>query len=480
MGKNINKVFIDNLPPNAQGRSSGPQMRMFDLLKMQTLQERWFVAFLKNVVVPASSAPQVAGFEMTLTEGLSVSIAYGVALDLEGILYDSAEDATVVELAEADPLQPRIDLIVAVLGENVPAGFEERTFKEHLSYSDRVMGYMGLESPHTVPTELGDTATIVVKTGEPGAVPVAPAPGANEVPLWKVRVDAGAIALTEDKLTDVRNLFAHLGNPIDTDPARGIGKEFYGPYNRLRVFGLIAAADQLGMVKLSPPFSSDPDGTLQIALATALLKGAMSPAHYALLVAATNAATANTLMKRNATGDASLHDLTLSRRLTFSDDSYRESAWPSEHRISFCSLATPVAAGGGVAGEVVEVKGVPRPGGALGGGFDLIVKVEDFNGVPLIFQCYAEAVGGTSTLELYNVTNGTVLASIIIVPGTTVGARTDVFNLTGTGRKRLRIRHRESSTPPAAGVVLYVWNAAIVINPMYTACGFGSFAACPT
>jgi hypothetical protein len=217
------------------------------------------------------------------------------------------------------------------------------------------------------------------------------------------------------------------------------------------VFGLIAAADQLGMVKLSPPFSSDPDGTLQIALATALLKGAMSPAHYALLVAATNAATANTLMKRNATGDASLHDLTLSRRLTFSDDSYRESAWPSEHRISFCSLATPVAAGGGVAGEVVEVKGVPRPGGALGGGFDLIVKVEDFNGVPLIFQCYAEAVGGTSTLELYNVTNGTVLASIIIVPGTTVGARTDVFNLTGTGRKRLRIRHRESSTPPAPG-----------------------------
>ena len=59
-------------------------------------------------------------------------------------------------------------------------------------------------------TRRDNVAVVGVRQGVANASPAAPALGANEVPLYQVRVDAGVTAIVANKVTDVRRQMKSL------------------------------------------------------------------------------------------------------------------------------------------------------------------------------------------------------------------------------------------------------------------------------
>lgn len=197
------------------GIQYGRVFRSSDVLKIQDYSHEHIEELVRDLLLAGAPSARVAGFGYALAGGLELTISPGHAIDTLGRSFDTYpedEDASAV-MPAANVANPRIDLVVAVLAADVDGDNEllpHRRLLTQLEYENDVPEY----DPQNinVPTTRKNTATIVVKQGVAQAVPVAPAAGVNEVALYQVRVEAGAVVLTADKVTDVRPLARSLYN----------------------------------------------------------------------------------------------------------------------------------------------------------------------------------------------------------------------------------------------------------------------------
>lgn len=486
------KVNIPILQPDPLGPKFG---RVNDPAVIMKLQQNFYEAlfeYLKATVVPASANPQVAGFGATLTAGLGISVASGIALDLEGHLYGSTgDDPTVIEMAAADPANPRIDLIVATLAEDVPVDLEFTPYRRLRTEAEVEAGVPPYQAGQlNVPKELHALATITVKQGVAAAVPVAPAAGENEVPLWQVRVNAGVVALQNDKLTDVRNLMPHLGQ-IASAVKRGMVKIGTGinvavdgtisvpVLTREIVEDLLAASFNQTAGPLSGVYDDANNAwDFDISLATALLKGAMSPADFSKLAAATALNTPSTLMQRNASGDAAVRDSLIERRIVMPDTSYIYSAFKTEQPLVIMDSEEGFTTSQG--DFFANPALVTRPGG--GPAYYINLKLEELQNVPLCIEVVFRKLSGASgcLVWLYDASSGTLVSGSgagTTGAGAILQARGTVFTLTGTGRKRYELKAGVQYAGTSEQVILYA--ARLIVNPAYSHCGGGGTPACP-
>lgn len=135
--------------------------------------------------------------KVTVSSGLTVSAAAGRAVvagtesATQGAYFADARTATLVTLATANAVNPRIDLIVVRV---------------------RDSAYSGLVA--------NDGVTIEAVTGTAAASPAAPATPANSIVLARVAVAANATTLVAGNITDYRTFHVRPGGiPTFTDAA---------------------------------------------------------------------------------------------------------------------------------------------------------------------------------------------------------------------------------------------------------------------
>jgi hypothetical protein len=175
----------------------------------------------RDFLMKNAGASLVEGFDYTLAGQLKLSIAAGRAYDAAGVFYETITDPagqpTVVTLDAADPAQPRIDLVYAVLEAGVQAVALTRMFRRVAS--DAELTANGGRNPYLPQpierfSEEHARARVLVRKGVAAAVPVAPAANAGEVPLFQVRVNAGAAVLVVGNVTDVRTRVRSLATAL--------------------------------------------------------------------------------------------------------------------------------------------------------------------------------------------------------------------------------------------------------------------------
>jgi hypothetical protein len=211
------EVVVHIIQPNPP---SGPQFGQVDdpadFLAAQTYQREHIEAITRELLVRGASAGQCYGLNATLAGGMNVTISPGVAVDQAGKLYDSIPaTATTLELASGGA-QPRIDLIYAQLQADVAAVNELRPFVRLRTAQEIQDGVYYAPQQFDQPTERHTRIVLAVRQGSPSANPVAPAAGANEVPLWRVTVPANATLLQQGNLADARPLLRSLHSVFAT------------------------------------------------------------------------------------------------------------------------------------------------------------------------------------------------------------------------------------------------------------------------
>jgi hypothetical protein len=214
------KVLVRPAQPVVGGPLYGKVSDPADFEKSQDYAHAIVETILREVLMNGGPGAKVAGFNLTLTTGLSFSVATGSAFSLLGKVYDADEAAAVLTLGAAHATLPRIDLVYLLLEDDAEAEFEFRPYIRLRTESELAAGVRPY-TPEEIsqPQELHTRATIQVRAGTPNASPVVPAVNANEIALYRVRVDAAAVTLTSDKVTDVRpgqRSLAQANTLIDT------------------------------------------------------------------------------------------------------------------------------------------------------------------------------------------------------------------------------------------------------------------------
>lgn len=155
----------------------------------------------------------VKGFDYELADGNSLDITInrtGRIYTKAGLSFELLDDETVT-LANSDETHPRIDLIVAKLEDEVDAESNLIPFvrlRTPEQFEDEVQPYAPVN--YNAATELHWRATILVKTGTPGAIPALPSYDENEVPLYSISVPADSIKIGEGAVQDLRVTIADL------------------------------------------------------------------------------------------------------------------------------------------------------------------------------------------------------------------------------------------------------------------------------
>jgi hypothetical protein len=209
------KSLIQQIQPVALGPVYGRVSNPVDFMNSQIYAHKHIEGVVRDALMADAANALVAGFNYTLPGGLNVSIAAGQAIAPNGLSHDTLPlgEARVIALNAAHPALPRIDLIYALLETDADAGIEFRPYVRLRTQIELEAGVPPYSpSQFNQPTEQHTRATIYVRAGEPNAAPVAPVANANEVPLYTVRVDAAAIALAANKVTDARNKIRSLFN----------------------------------------------------------------------------------------------------------------------------------------------------------------------------------------------------------------------------------------------------------------------------
>lgn len=210
--------------------------RSADVMNIQDFLHERLDRALRDFAVLGSPTPQVGGFGHALPGGLNFEVAEGHAVNAAGRSFSTfpAGAATVLAVGAAHPTQPRVDLVYAVLAEDQDADNQllpHRRLRTDLEYQQNVPEYDPANI--NVPYERRNVAAVGIRAGNPGANPVAPAAGPNEVALYHVRVPAAAAALAANDVTDVRprlrsnyqlnlDLAAILASPALADFAESI------------------------------------------------------------------------------------------------------------------------------------------------------------------------------------------------------------------------------------------------------------------
>jgi len=191
---------------NTYGQVSNPN----DLMQAQDFVHQHINDLTRDFL---NTNRQVAGFTYSLGEGNAFTITInkpGRVYDGAGVPFDLLANAT-LNIAAAHETLPRLDLVVAVLDDEVEAELNLIPFvrlRTAEEFSDAVAPY----PPQNInaPTEKHWRAVPQIKTGTPASVPTAPALASNEVPLYLIAVAPGAAAIREADVLDMRQLILTL------------------------------------------------------------------------------------------------------------------------------------------------------------------------------------------------------------------------------------------------------------------------------
>ena len=325
----------------------------------------------RDFLMKGETEAAVSGFGYTLAGGLSLSVAAGHAYDADGLDYETITDPagqpTLVTFDAADAMHPRIDVVYLLLEPTVQALPVPRTFRRIRTQSELEAGQAPyLPENITRFSEEHTKASVRVRKGTPAAVPAASALNANEVALYNVRVNANAATLVAGNITDRRHLVRSLQQAWDTIDALAASPAFTGLNEAIDDRAAVLIADS---TYLTRTYADEPNDllTLDVDLpalyvpldarypqlsnlneliddrqnanttvtantglqrsyddagnlftwagvaASGAAMGMMPAAHFALVNAATDAATASTLMKRDVNGATNLRHLALAQ-----------------------------------------------------------------------------------------------------------------------------------------------------------------------
>jgi hypothetical protein len=200
---------------DGNGVEYGRVVKPSEMVAMQEFAHEHIELITRDALMQGAVSAAVAGFALTLMGALNVSIAPGQAINQEGLNFETLpqNQPTGVTLPAANPALPRIDVIYIALAADQNAEVGPLPHRRLLTSVEEAQG----TDPYSignfnVPTQLHNRAVVGVLQGVAAAVPVAPAVGANQVALYQVRVEAAAVALAADKVTDVRPLIRSLHN----------------------------------------------------------------------------------------------------------------------------------------------------------------------------------------------------------------------------------------------------------------------------
>lgn len=197
-----------NQGDNTFGQVSHPD----DLMKGQEFAHERLSDALSDFVNRSKSF-EIIGFayELGAENAFNIEIKKpGRIYRTDGLSFDLLADTTLT-FDEADELLPRIDLIVAVLDEEVDAEMNLLPFvrlRTPDEFSEAVPPYP--PSNINAPRELHWRAVPQIKTGTPASVPGLPVTASNEVPLYLVNVAPGATHLRDADVVDLREMIQTL------------------------------------------------------------------------------------------------------------------------------------------------------------------------------------------------------------------------------------------------------------------------------
>lgn len=426
----MRKVLVRVYDNPDDGREYGRVFKSSDLVKVQDYVRDHLRDIILNHLVRGTASALVSGYAYALNGALRLSITPGHVVDQAGEHYDTypVDENTIVEMPAAHVANPRIDLVVAVLAVDQDADYQVLPHRKLLTPLEIEAGVdPGDPVPFNVPTERRNTATVVVRQGVAAADPVAPAAGANEVPLYRVRVEASAVALTADKVTDVRPLARSL-------------------------------AQALALIDQVVPYE-------------------------AMLDAATALDVINTLVKRDGSGNTRLNEARVDAGVRYMpDNSFRRSAFVREDFYNLIDTQVPATNVSAVIDvyETVKRQAVgsqadpayvpPVASVQVAPEYDCYVDPADFVNVPLKFEVYALFTDnfGAGDIQLWNATDNAEMA--VATFGwldLTANHRSSLFSITGTGVKRLVIRARSKAGAGNNIGTIKIWRARLVINPSF-------------
>ena len=209
----MRRVLTQSYQPDPEGPRYGRIVRPQDMLNVQEFMKSRVDSVARDFIMRESPAAYVAGFDRALPGGMNLSVGAGHALDAAGRSFDTypAGQASVVQIPAAHAALPRVDLVYAALAADQDAEVQllpHRRVRTQLEYEQNVPEYDPVN--YNVPTERRNAAVVAVRQGVADANPVAPATGANEVPLYHVRVGAGAVAIAAPDVTDMRSRLRSL------------------------------------------------------------------------------------------------------------------------------------------------------------------------------------------------------------------------------------------------------------------------------
>lgn len=511
------KVLVQQIQPVAGGHVFGEVSNPLDFQASQQFAHEHVEHITRDFLTGGATAAQIAGFDYTLAGGLNLSIAAGQSVTASGLSYEPDTSPSAIVMPAAHPSLPRIDLIVALLSTDAPANPQLRPFRRVRTQAELDSGVLPYSpSQYTQPTEIHNSATIAVRQGTAAASPVAPAPAANEVPLFQVTVPAGATTLLASNVADVRALLRSLRaawTQIDANSSAlsalnlnetiddrvsalivtdsGLTKLYDDAGNLLHLgadypvldnrYALVSSfaesVDDRVAVLLNVPANTglskvydDPNNLLTLAgiAATQAAQGMMSIADKTKLDVATNANAPSTLVQRDGNGDFGGRDVNIARRINFADLSQRRSAVYKERHFNFFNLNSPVnvtqAAGAGNTTAKASASS-NTAGNSFAPEFELYLDPADFVNVVWAWETIHVYQGGnnTSYVYLYNVTdNVELMGNNRAWNSSTALIRSAAFSITGSGVKRFVVRVREEYNGAHTSLI---YRARLIANP---------------
>lgn len=226
------RVKVQAIQPDEDGPIFGQVSNPADFMKSQIFAHSHADINARDFVVGKCASRAVAGFVLSLLGGMQLRIlAPGQVIGVDGKSYELIGGSVDTTLEESDTELSRIDLIVAVLEADANAADELRPF-QRLRTQDELDDGVAPYPPEQFnqPTEQHTRATILVKTGEPGAQPIAPTADPGEEPLYAIRNLPGATQIDGASVIDLRHLvasncelqdlIANLFNQLSNPPAK--------------------------------------------------------------------------------------------------------------------------------------------------------------------------------------------------------------------------------------------------------------------
>ncbi len=183
-----------------------PEIKETDLERVGLAAKAGDEAIADDFIREPAAQYAVYGGEYQLAGGLTLNVYKPLRVYSGAGVHFEHFDPTpqLIELADPDEEQPRVDLIYAKLFEDADGALETRFAIVDPADPNSQTGNIDIH------TEKQNRIEILVLTGQPSEAPVAPECPADGTPLYRVGVPAAAIALSDDLVFDDRYNFRDL------------------------------------------------------------------------------------------------------------------------------------------------------------------------------------------------------------------------------------------------------------------------------